>query len=1066
MRRIRWSGTIFLSALVLLPGRFVPLFAQSVDRAKVLQRLEEATVLPLSPWRFKEGFVLRGEAVDLDDSTWTPFPVGEEWSTGPAWFRYRVTVPPTVGGYDIGGARLRLRVRIVGENPVHLTVFFNGEKRAEGNDLDPIVLTESARPGDEFVIAVKADVPGGRTWMRAGQLEVEAPPSRPDPRTFLQEYQVAEALLNARPGDRSRWERYLDDALRKLDLAALDRGDQQAFDRSLREAREALAPIAPLLREFAIRAVGNSHIDLAWLWPWTETVEIVRDTFSTVLHLMHEFPEFTFAHGAAQTYAWMEEKYPKLFEQIRQRVREGRWEIVGGVWVESDMNLPHGESLVRQFLHGMRYFKEKFGVEVRVGWNPDAFGYNWQLPQILKKSGLEFFVTQKLFWNEVTRFPYRLFWWEAPDGSRVLTYFPNHYGNPIEPVPMAKDLADYAAATGHREYMHLYGVGDHGGGPTRSMLETATRWRAAGALYPRLFFGTVHEFFERAMAELPRLNPPVWRDELYLETHRGTYTSQAATKRNNRQSEILLLNAEKFSALAQLFGHPYPQGDLDAAWKKVLFNQFHDILPGSSIAAVYRDAERDYAEVRRIGREALQGALRELADRIRTKGPGLPLIVFNPLSWTRTDVVEAVLTFPDPVSEVEVRDPRGRRLIAEILERDPQTNRVKIRFIAEDVPPLGYAVFRVVPVARRPSLRSSLSVSGLTMENEFLRVTVDARSGCLTSLYDKVARREVLDPSQCGNLLQTFYDKPSVYDAWNIDANFEEKMWELRRAEDVRVLESGPTRAVIRVVKKFQQSTFIQDLILYPKIPRLECRMDVEWREKHILLKVAFPVSVRSPKATFEIPFGAIPRPTTRRTPEERAKFEVPALFWADLSDGDYGVSVLNDSKYGYDVRDNVIRLTLLRSPAYPDPHADEGRHHLTYAVYPHAGDWVRGGTVRRGYELNYPLIPYPTTEHSGSLPPVHSFLDVEPDTVVLTAVKKAEDGDAWILRFYEFAGKATDVKIRLPRPPKAVVEVNLVEREIGPVTAHEREVIVPTKPYEIKTVRIEFRPEEERARR
>ncbi len=1049
---------VLLSVISPLSPLSLSLLAQSVDREAIFKRLEEATVLPLSPWRFKDGDVVKGEAVGLDDSAWALFPVGGEWSTGPAWFRYRVTLPQTIGGYDIRGARLRLRTRIVGENPVHLTVFFNGEKRAEGNDLDPIILTENARPGDTFVIAVKADVPGGRTWLRAGQLEVEAPPSRPNPRTFLQECQVADGLLKVmRPEDRSRWESHLDAALRRLNLDALERGDQLAFDQSLRQAREALAPIAPLLREFAIRAVGNSHIDLAWLWPWTETVEIVRNTFATVLELMNEFPEFTFAHGSAQTYAWMEEKYPKLFEHIRRRVREGRWEIVGGVWVESDMNLPHGESLVRQFLHGMRYFREKFGVSVRVGWNPDAFGYNWQLPQILKKSGLDFFVTQKLFWNEVTRFPYRLFWWEAPDGSRVLTYFPNHYGNPIEPVPMAKDLADYAAATGHREYMHLYGVGDHGGGPTRSMLETADRWRSAQVLYPRLFFGTVHEFFERVMAELPRLNLPVWRDELYLETHRGTYTSQAETKRNNRRSEVLLLNAERFASLARLFGHPYPQNELDAAWKKVLFNQFHDILPGSSIAAVYRDAARDYAEVRRIGREVLSEAMRELADRIHTKGPGLPLIVFNPLSWTRTDVVEATLVFPDPVSNVEVRDPRGRRLIAEMIARNPETNRVTVRFIAEDVPPLGYAVFRVIPVTRRSPVRSSLSVAGLTMENEFLRVTVDARSGCVTSLYDKIARREVLDESRCGNLLQAFFDKPTVYDAWNIDATFEEKKWELRQAEEVKVVETGPTRAVIRVVKKFQNSTFIQDLVLYPKIPRLECQMEVDWRERHILLKVAFPVSVRSPKATFEIPFGAIPRPTTRRTPEEKAKFEVPALFWADLSDGAYGVSVLNDSKYGYDVRDNVIRLTLLRSPAYPDPRADEGRHRFTYAIYPHAGDWIQAGTVRRGYELNYPLIPYPTTEHSGSLPPIHSFLRLEPDTVILTALKKAEDSEAWILRFYEFAGRSAEVRIALPTPPRIAQEVTLTEQEVGPLTVSGQEVIVPTKPYEIKTVRIEF---------
>jgi alpha-mannosidase len=1029
-----------------------------VDPAAVFNRLEAATVLPLPEWRFKAGPVLYGESVGLDDSTWSTVRVGEEWNTGPAWFRRWIEIPSTIGGYDIGGALLRLRVRIAGENPVHLTIYYNGEKKIEGNDLDPVVLTDQAKPGEKLLVAVRANVPGGRTWVYAMQLEVQAPAARPDPRTLLQEFQTAQLLLNGLKEGKTEGERQLDAALEKVDLAALARGDQHAFDQSLRQAREALEPVRPVLKQFAIRATGNSHIDLAWLWPWTETVEVVRNTFSTVLQLMDEYPEFKFTHGAAQTYAWMEEKYPQLFEQIKQRIREGRWEPIGGTWVESDMNLPHGESFVRQLLHGTRYFKEKFGVDIRVGWNPDAFGYNWQLPQILKKSGMDYFITQKIFWNETTRFPHRLFWWEAPDGSRVLTYFPNAYGNPIDPVPMAKDLADYTTATGHQEYMHLYGVGDHGGGPTRSMLETASRWEPPTAIYPRLFIGTVHDFFDQIIPQLPTLNPPVWRDELYLETHRGTYTSQAATKRNNRRNEALLLNAEKFSSLAMLFDRPYPQTDLDYAWKKVLFNQFHDILPGSSVAAVYKDAGRDHANVRRVGNEVLSGALDELGAHIQTKGPGVPVIVFNPLSWSRTDVVEVTVQFPEPVSEIDVRDPNGQPMLADIFERAAETNRLKVRFIAEDVPALGYKVFQFVPVRRAQPLSASLSAKDNSIENEFYRITVDPKSGCMTSLYDKTNNREALDESRCGNLLQTFYDKPQVYDAWNIDANFEDKKWDLREAQEVKVVETGPVRVVIRVVKKFQNSTFVQNITLYSKIRRIDVPMEADWHEKHILLKVAFPVGVRSDKASYEIPFGSIERPTTRNTPAEKAKFEVPAQQWADLSDGTYGVSILNDSKYGHDTRDNVLRLSLLRSPAYPDPHADEGHQHFTYSIYPHAGNWKQAGTVRRGYELNYPLLAHVAASHAGSLPPTHSFVQVEPENVVVTALKKTEDANAWLIRFYEFAGKKTEVKITLPQAPKAVSETNLMEKDMAPLPVNDRTVPVSTGPYEIKTVKVVIR--------
>lgn len=1052
----RWAGLALMSLLLVAPSSLRASVNPESCKA-AFDRWQEISLLPLTDWRFHPGHVPHGEATDLDDSAWKLFKVGEEWTTGPAWFRRWVEIPSSLNGYEIRQARLRFRIYIRGEHSVHLTIYFNGVRSAEGDYLEPSVLTESAQPGEKILIAVKAEVLGGQTQLRRAQLELDVAPGRPDPQMLLQECLSADLLIDSAPEGKAERAQHLDAALQTIDWVALEHGDQQAFDQSLQQAREKLRPLREWLKGFSIRATGNSHIDIAWLWPWTETVEVVRNTFTSMLRLMQEYPDFTFTQSSPQMYAWMEEKYPLLFEQIKQRIREGRWEPIGGMWVESDPNLPDGESLVRQLLVGTRYFKEKFGVDIRTGWLPDSFGFSWQLPQIYKKSGIDFFVSQKIYWNDTTRFPYKLFWWEAPDGSRVLTYFPHGYVGRIDPVRMARDLADYAPAMEFPEMMHLYGVGDHGGGPTRRMLERARRWQAPAALYPQLFFGTAQGLFDRVAEKIGTLNIPVWKDELYLEYHRGVYTTQAETKKNNRRAEELLLNAEKFSSLSFLFGRPYPQKDFQYAWKKVLFNQFHDILPGSSIAAVYRDAARDYAEVQRIGKEILAGALEELSARVHTEGPGAPVLVFNPLAWPRTDVVEVEVQFPRPVTEIEVRDPAGQPLLAEVIARTAETHKLRVRFLAEAVPALGYKVFHFVPVRRARRSGSSLVARPDAIENEFYRVHVDPKTGCITSLFDKTHSREVLAPSACGNLLQTFYDKPREFDAWNIDANFEDQKWDLTQAEEVKLVESGRVRAVLRVVKKFQNSTFVQDITLYPKIPRVDVKMEADWREKHILLKVAFPVAVRSDSATYEIPFGAIARPTTRRTPEEKAKFEVPALRWADLSDGNYGLSVLNNSKYGYDARDNVLRLTLLRSPTYPDPHADEGFHRFTYSLYPHVGTWKEAGTVRRGYELNYRLLPAAVHSHQGSLPPVHSFVQLEPENVVLTAVKKAEDDDGLILRFYEFAGQETRVRLRLPPGATRAFETNLMEKEVSELQLQGAEVVVPTRPYEVKCIKVRF---------
>ena len=1043
-----------LLAFVIILSASTAAFAQPAGpHDATINRLTSITVLPLTEWKWHpdDGALARPESPAVDDSQWPTFKVGDEWSSGPVWFRRQVEVPAKMGGYDTAGATLRLRLKIWGENPVHLTVYYNGAKIEEGNDLDPLIVTRNAGPGQKILVAVRANVPGGRTGFYFGQLELEGASSRPDPRRLLQEFLSTEAIVKTHPG--SGREQVLDRTATAIDFSALDRGDQAGFDRSLEKSRATLAELRPWLKTFSIRATGNSHIDLSWLWPQSEAVEIVRNTWTTTLQLMREFPDFTFTASSAAAYQWMEDKYPTLFAQIQQRAKEGRWEPIGGMWVEPDLNIPSGESLVRQLLTGTRYFHAKFGVDIKTGWNPDSFGYNWQLPQIYKKSGIDYFITQKIYWNEVTKFPYKLFWWESPDGSRILTYFPHDYGNPIDPVRMAEDVALYEPAMHSPELMHLYGVGDHGGGPTRSMLENAEQWKRDDSIYPKLSLGTAQPFFDNLGRKAPQMQIPTWNGELYLEYHRGAYTSQANTKRNNRHNEVLLLNAEKFASVASLWGKPYPQQDLNYAWQKVLFNQFHDIMAGSSIAAVYKDADHDHAEVRRMAQASIDSSLSAIAARADTSGQGTAIVVYNPLSWPRSETVNVSLS--GSFEHASVQDAQGKPALSQIVSRNAATNHVTLQFLATGVPAMGFKVFRVAS-GGEPG-QSDIRASGLTLENEFLRVVVDKNSGCITSLADKRGGGEVLAQGACGNLLQAFHDLPHNYDAWNVDANFEDKKWDLDKAESVELTESGPLRAVIRVTKKFQSSTFVQDLTLAAHTPRLDVRTSVDWRERHVLIKAAFPLSARSNFATYEIPFGSIQRPTTRNTPAEKAMFEVPAQRWADLSDERHGLSILNESKYGYDGKDNVLRITLLRSPEYPDPHADEGHHDFTYSLYPHAGTWNAAATPQRGYELNYPLIAKVELAHAGPLGSQHSFVQLEPGNLIMTAVKKAEDDDGLVLRFYEWAGKPATAKLTLPEGATRAVETNLMEKEQGPLAIDQGSVSIPVKPYEIKALKVTF---------
>jgi alpha-mannosidase len=1079
------SLTSFWLCFVLFSAVGLAQTASSNDRAdsfqSTLDRLGSLGSEPLPEWRFHMDLP-HPEDPSLDDSNWhlmTASPSTEDndqnhWR-GAHVFRRWIEIPEKVGGYAVKGSRVTLDLRFGSDANAIISVFLNGSVLFHGdeNTQQPILLSENAQPGQKYLIAARVDAGDVDTALFRSELRIDPPANRPDPRWLREEILAARPLIAAYPEGKSDREQQLSAAIKAIDFSSLDKGNQAAFDASLREAQSQLKGLDPWLKQFTIRAVGNSHIDMAWLWPWTETVEVVRNTFRSALDLMREYPDFKFTMSSARTYEWMEEKYPEMFKEIEQRVKEGRWEVIGGMWVEPDLNMPAGESLVRQILVGKGYFQQKFGVDVRIGWNPDSFGYNWQLPQIYKKSGMDYFVTQKLLWaHEFTTFPYKLFWWESPDGSRILTYFPHDYAGSIEAEPLAKDLSQWIPSMygpelhDSPEMLHLYGVGDHGGGPTRAMLDNANRLMAPDTVYPNFEFSTAAGFFADLEKKLPGMNVPTWKDELYFQYHRGVFTTQAETKRRIRRSEEAVLNAEEFASLASLYGRSYPHDELQLAWKNLLFDHFHDIMPGSGIAVNYLDAKRNLEDVQRMGHEISDAALKEIVAHVNTEGNGVPIVIFNSLSWPRTEIIEVEVQLPGPAKYVEVVDSAGKRAPSQLLAMDTGTPRARLLMLAS-APAVGYNTYFVRAATKPEPNSSAVKASADTLENEFVRLKIDPKSGCMLSLLDKRSKTEALAPSEtdtggpkdavCGNLLQTFADKPKQWDAWNIDADFEKKHWDLDSADEVKLVESGPLRAVIRVKNHFQNSAFVRDVTLYSGMPRVDVKMQVDWHEKHILLKVAFPLSAHTDKATFEIPFGSIERPTTRNTPAEQAEFEVPAQRWADLSDSTHGFSLLNDCKYGYDAKGNVVRLSLLRSPKWPDPQADEGPHEFTYSLYPHSGGWREALTVRQGYELNYKLFSMQTEKHEGQLAAEHSFAQMYPDNLILTAMKKAEDGSGVVFRFYEWAGREGDARLALPAEVESASETDLMERTTGLLSVQKGEVTVHTRPYEIKTIKVQF---------
>ena len=832
---------------------------------------------------------------------------------------------------------------------------------------------------------------------------------------------------------------------------------------SLVSVAQAQAPAQP--KDYTAHVVGYAHMDMAWLWRWEESIyDIMYNTFRNQLDLMDQFPDYTYAQDQAVVFAMMERYFPDMFKGIVQKAKTGNFIPVSSGWVQMDENVVDGESLVRQFLYGQKYSKEKFGHYIRAAWQPDVFGHPYSMPQIARQAGIELYLFNRP--HDPSRPP--IIWWQGLDGSRVLGYTtPGEYTQPMDHEHTTVLGMKNADRVGVKNILVLYGMGDHGGGPNPADIAGIAKLNASPSEV-RVKPTNVSNYIDLLLTE--KKDFPVVAGEMQ-HVFPGCYTTQVDMKRHNRQSEQLLLNAEKMSELAVFFDYRdyYPNRDLTEAWKIALLHQAHDFAAGSGIGPIYADAARQYEEVFERGHRALNFSLQNLGLQVDTRGEGIPLVVYNPQSWDRSDLVIAeVSAFSLPQRMVAIHGDEA--LPVQVLKppaKQGARETATVTFVAQQVPQMGLKLYRLVAEGgNRKVTPSSLKVGMKTrpfLENEILRVELNPETGNIARLYDKLNKREALRGE--GNFLVALEDTAEQAKATSAeyagpawDIGLTGKKWDLGKATRLEVVEQGPARATVRVVHRFRDSEFSQDISLVASAPRVDVEISMDWRERETFLKVGFPVGVSSPQVAAEIPYGVIER--------AQAGDEMVMGKWVDISDASYGVAILNNGRNGFDAKDNLIRLSVIRGPWGPDPRADEGQHTLGYSIYPHRGGWKEGKVGFQAFAFNSPLLALQEPAHAspqeqwagkkGGLPDAYSFIKTESDHVVLYAMKQMEgfyDTDA-ILRFFECEGREGDVSIQLPRAVR-VVETNLLEDiELGPI-GDGQDIHFHMKPWEIKTLRI-----------
>ncbi len=1092
---------------------FVSSILAAIERLRSLSQIDI-----LTDWRMSLGC----GSLDRDLSQWDRVSLNEKgqiaWERGQQeiWLAQTLVIPTQIQGYPVSGLVCRLAFTWWAELA---QVFVDGVLVQEGDLFDHsprVLLMPAAVPGTSLELRLRLVSPGHDVGalMRSQVVYESSEPLDPEPGWLADELAVMvkqiasfnSSLLNDVAGvidsidydlltvDRRR---FIQAVLAvKQQVKSIVLGSDLPTPPCGYPSREgiSLAP-SPCKGEgwggvkdsATIQLLGHAHLDMAWLWEVAETWEVAERTFRSTLKLQQLFSDLTFCHSTPALYEWMEINQPEVFAGICQQVQAGKWEIVGGMWIEPDLNLISGESIARQIIYGQQYNLSKFGAVTKVAWLPDTFGFCHQLPQLLKQGGIDYFVTQKFLWNDTNQFPHQLFWWESPDGSQVLSLMSSPIGEGIDPLKMIDYACKWQASTGINESLYLFGVGDHGGGPTRDMLEIADRWSQSD-VFPKLEFTTAVKYLDKLAGRNDSHLLPVWKDELYLEFHRGCFTTHADQKRSNRQCEDLLYQAELWSSLACIVTkQAYPENlklQIEAAWKQTLFNQFHDIIPGTAIEPVYVTANQGWAEVERVTTGMISDALGDICDRIKIPTPpvagAIPIVVFNALNWVRSEVIEYPLNFEEVGFSTgwQVFDANGKLIPS-------QSSAQQILFLAANLPSVGYQLFWLalknplqgaksavlgfpqvkhlcktgVPVrgaSRREGGGGStkiLASSGFIFKNQFVEVKINPETGDIASIYDILNNRQIF-ASTGANQLQAFQDGGQYWGAWNIDPKYAEKPLPPSELRSIEWIENGVIRQRLRVVRELAGCDFTQDYILdaHSSIVRIETSVD--WQAEHILVKANFPLNLAADISTSETACGAIERPTLPKTPTEQAKWELPMHRWADLTDrnGEYGVSILNDCKYGYDAGTDYLRLTLLRSSKWPNPNADRGYHQFTYAIYPHSGSWQAAHTVRKGLELNSPLqvlqlASRAKTDVDRDLASTNSFIDLEADNLVLMAFKPSETPDkSWILRCYECHGVEGQIDITGDLNLRIDRVVNLLEEP----AAEDVEPIV--KPWQIRS--------------
>ncbi len=805
---------------------------------------------------------------------------------------------------------------------------------------------------------------------------------------------------------------------------------QQTFDKMRKQVQD-----APGAGE--VLAVGHAHIDLGWLWPIRITHHKCVRTFATQVRLLKEYPDWVYQQSSPQAYKWLEKDAPELLAEIKKLIKAGRWEAEGATWCECDMNITGAESLVRQFLYGKRYFQEKLGVDSRYLWLPDVFGYSAALPQLLKLADCDAFITSKISWNEFNRFPYDTFRWRGLDGSEIPVQFITTactswfftYNSMLNVEELKGNWKHYQQKNLTGRSLLSFGYGDGGGGPTEQMLETGKRLadEPTPAGLPKLRYGQVRDLVQKVKGQAATL--PVWDGELYLELHRGTYTTQGWIKRANRKNETRLHNLEWLATLAGKLGYKLDKAALDGLWEDLLLMQFHDILPGSSVGELYEETRSMHDNLAARADEMTAGATKTLVGQIDTAGAKKPVVLFNTLSWDRSDPIR----LPDGTWLNNVTVPAGG--------------------------------WTVVDAAIKPAAKSDLSVSpdGKKIKSRFWQIKLD-KQGRIAELLDRQANRQVLPKGTVANLWQVYEDRSAHWDAWDIPQYYTQHPLPGPELESLKVLEQDAMHIAIEmhwkmpIVGKGPPSTICQKMIVYANSPRIDFDTQVDWHEHHAVLKVAFPVDVRATEATYQVQWGHLQRPTHTNTSWDVARFEVPAHRFADLGEHGYGVALLNDCKYGYHIEGNLMRLTCLRSPTAPHAFADQGHHEFTYSLLPHAGSFQEAGVVRSAAELNVPVIAVATDAHGGKLPATFRFVEVTSPAAVIETIKPAEDGKGTIVRLYESHGSHAAVTLRFADAPKAVETVNLLEQPYEDdvaLKAEGNEVSFRLRPFQIVTLRV-----------